>query len=188
MGEVTSHNQRGEATKALLVDILKSVTGLTILASRPSGSIYYPKYFYTNGKLDRTKFRRTVRYAQNYGYIEVRKKKGEMTLTLKDAGQARALKYSLDDIHITAPDVWDKKWRMVIFDIPEDMRLARNIFKAKLDDMGFAQIQKSVYIHAFPCHNEIGYIRSMYGLESFIRLAILDRLEGDEILRKRFGV
>lgn len=188
MTENNDHKYRYEATRQLLIDLLKTASGLTILLSRPAGSLYYPEYFFDKGEFNRTKFRRTVRYAKNAGYIDVKERGDELKLTLKDYGHEKALKYSIEDIKIIEPAVWDKKWRMVIFDIPESKRPARNIFKAKLDEMGFAQIQKSAYIHAFPCHNEIGYMRSLYSLEPYIRLAVLDKLEGDDALRKRFGV
>lgn len=188
MDQTTTRKTRNEATKQLLIDLLKTASGLTILMSRPAGSLYYPPYFYTNGKFDRTRFRRTVRHARDYGYIDVKEKKNELTITLKEAGHVRALRYTVEDIHITEPAVWDKRWRMVIFDIPETMRLARNVFKDKLDEMGFAQIQKSAYVHPYPCHNEIEFMRSLYGLESYIRMGVLEKIEGDEALRKRFGL
>jgi len=185
--EITNKRHR-EATKQLLIDLLKTASGLTILLSRPAGSMYKPEYFFKDGNFDRTKFRRTVRHAKSYGYINVKEKQEEMTITLLEAGHAKALKYSIEDIHIPEQLVWDKKWRLVIFDIPETMRLARNVFKDKLDEMGFAQIQKSAYVHPYPCHNEIEFIRSLYGLDQFIRLAVLEKLEGDDALRKRFNL
>ena len=177
-----------EATKRLLIDILKSVSGFTILLNRPAGSMYYPEYFIKNGTFDRRRFRGTIRHAKAYGYIDVKEKKDSVTITLKELGYLKALKYTIDDISIPAQDNWDKKWRLVIFDIPETMRPARNAFKAKLDEMGFAQIQKSAYVYPYPCHNEIEYIRSLYNLESYIRLGILDKLENDDALRKRFNL
>jgi len=183
-----AHNHRGEATKRLLIDLLKTASGLTIMLSKPAGSLYQPKYFFTNGSFDRTRCRRILRHAQEYGYITVKKQQNELTVSLNEAGRARAIVYSVEDIHIIEPTIWDKKWRMVLFDIPENIRASRKLFKAKLDEMGFAQIQKSVYVHPFPCHNEIEQIRSLYGLESYIRLAVIDKLEGDEALRKRFSL
>lgn len=188
MSEVTIEKHTREATKQLLIDILKSASGLTILLSRPSGSMYFPKYFLENGQFNRTKFRRTVRYAESQGYVKVKKRGDELTLSLEEVGHSKALKYSIEDIHIQDQAVWDKKWRLVIFDIPETMRPARNIFKEKLDELGFAQIQKSAYVHPYPCHNEIEYIRSLYSLEPYIRLAVIEKLENDDKLRKRFGL
>lgn len=179
---------RYEATRSLLLDLLKAACGLSILLARPSGSAYKPVNFFSNGEFDRTRFRRTIRHAKARGYIDVVEKHGEMTINLREEGRAKAMLYALEDIQITEPAIWDKKWRMVMFDIPEEMRAHRKVFKTKLDELGFAQVQKSVYLHAFPCHNEIEYIRSMYSIEQYVRLAILDRIEGDEALRKRFGV
>jgi len=186
--ENSERKYRYEATRSLLLDLLKAASGLTILLARPSGSPYKPVNFFSHGVFDRTRFRRTVRHIKSRGYVDVIEKRGEMTLTLSESGRDRAMLYALEDIQITEPAIWDKKWRMVMFDIPEEMRSQRKIFKAKLDELGFAQVQKSVYLHAFPCHNEIEYIRSMYSVGQYVRLAILDKLEGDEALRKRFGV
>lgn len=41
---------------------------------------------------------------------------------------------------------WDKKWRLVIFDIEEKQRKARDILRAKLKELGFGKWQRSVYI------------------------------------------
>jgi len=186
--ENNDRKYRYEATRGLLLDLLKAACGLSILMARPSGSMYRPVNFFSNGEFDRTRFRRTVRHAKKQGYVDVLEKQGTMTITLKELGRSKAMLYALEDIQIAEPAIWDKKWRMVIFDIPEKMRPQRKIFKAKLDELGFVQVQKSVYLHAFPCHNEIEYIRSMYSIGQYVRLAILDKIEGDEAIRKRFGV
>lgn len=41
---------------------------------------------------------------------------------------------------------WDKKWRVVIFDIPEKERKTRNFLRTKLVSLGFGELQESVYI------------------------------------------
>jgi DNA-binding transcriptional regulator PaaX len=175
-----------EATKHLLLELLEVADGITFLLSRPSDFVSKHRYFLTDGTFDRVKFRRTIRHAKNYGYIKVKGRGDTLTVGLSEAGHEKALKYSIDDVHIPEPLVWDKKWRMVMFDIPEERRLARNIFKAKLDELGFAQVQKSSYVHPYPCHNEIDFMRSLYGLDQYVRLAIIDKLEGEDELRKRF--
>src|SRR3989344_8585515 len=42
---------------------------------------------------------------------------GTVTIFLTDSGKKKALTYSLDDMKIKKPRVWDKKWRIVLFDI-----------------------------------------------------------------------
>jgi len=40
---------------------------------------------------------------------------------------------------------WDGKWRIVIFDIPEDKRKIRNVFRSRLKLWDFKPWQKSVW-------------------------------------------
>ena len=41
---------------------------------------------------------------------------------------------------------WDKKWRIVIYDIPEDKRGVRDLFRRRLKEWGFKLWQKSTWI------------------------------------------
>lgn len=44
---------------------------------------------------------------------------------------------------------WDKKWRLVIFDISEETRSTRDLLRDKLKELGFGMLQKSIYISAY---------------------------------------
>lgn len=44
---------------------------------------------------------------------------------------------------------WDRKWRIVIFDIEEEQRSIRDSFRLKLKELGFGQLQKSVWLTPF---------------------------------------
>jgi len=41
---------------------------------------------------------------------------------------------------------WDRKWRLVLFDVAEKKKRTRENLRAKLKELGFAQLQKSVWI------------------------------------------
>ena len=41
---------------------------------------------------------------------------------------------------------WDRKWRVVVFDIQEISRQTRERFRYKLKEIGFGMLQKSVFI------------------------------------------
>jgi len=45
---------------------------------------------------------------------------------------------------------WDKKWRLVTFDIPEKERQIRKSIRNRLQEMGFAYFQRSVWISPLP--------------------------------------
>lgn len=44
---------------------------------------------------------------------------------------------------------WDEKWRLVLFDIEERTKLIRDSLRRKLKQLGFAPLQKSVWISPF---------------------------------------
>lgn len=44
---------------------------------------------------------------------------------------------------------WDKKWRIVVFDIAEVSRKRRDMLRKKLEDLGFGMLQKSVWITSY---------------------------------------
>jgi|SRR3990170_8778436 len=50
---------------------------------------------------------------------------------------------------------WDKKWRLVIFDIPEKTRGVRDGVREKLKQLGFGMWQKSVYVTPHDVMNEM---------------------------------
>src|SRR3989338_8740607 len=50
---------------------------------------------------------------------------------------------------------WDKKWRVVIFDIPREFNRERDVLRGKLKEFGFYMLQESVFIFPYPCENEL---------------------------------
>lgn len=63
---------------------------------------------------------------------------------------------------------WDKKWRLVIFDIPEEMHKERIKFRKKIKALGFEMIQKSVFIFPHPCFEEISDIAASLKVSDYI--------------------
>ena len=62
---------------------------------------------------------------------------------------------SLIKFHGAIGTKWDKKWRIVIFDIPQELHNKRNIFRQKLRSMGFYMLQKSVFVFPYECREEL---------------------------------
>lgn len=50
---------------------------------------------------------------------------------------------------------WDKKWRLLIFDIEEERRIIRDLLRKKIKELGFVLWQESVYVSPFPIEKEI---------------------------------
>jgi hypothetical protein len=137
-------------------------------------------------EIDRQKLYRVIRefYALRLiRYKESPQKTIEIILT--EDGKKKALEFQLNNIHIKIPSKWDKKWRMIIFDIPEKLSFARTVFRKKIEELGFRQIQKSIYIFPFECENEINFITEIFDLRPYIRfLHVLSFTNEEEFILK----
>jgi len=69
---------------------------------------------------------------------------------------------------------WDGKWRVIIFDIPENLKSQRRIFHNKLRLLNFYQLQKSVFVYPFPCEEELGFITGYLKVGDYVDLIIAD--------------
>jgi DNA-binding transcriptional regulator PaaX len=96
---------------------------------------------------------------------------------LTAAGKELFDKNNLAKIKLVQPAVWDGKWRVVIFDIPEHMRWARNSLRRKLKELDFTLIQKSVFCCPYPCKGEIIKTSEVLGVTSYVQF-----IEGDYLL------
>ncbi|MBL7159086.1 CRISPR-associated endonuclease Cas2 [Candidatus Microgenomates bacterium] len=78
------------------------------------------------------------------GQIEKIVKNGEPFFRLTNSGRKEIVR----DFPILSMQQkkWDKKWRLVIFDIPEKKRKARDALREKLLKLGFGKWQRSIYI------------------------------------------
>lgn len=141
----------------------------------------------------RAKYRRKFVYAFNYlkkkGLIEIERENHDVYIALTKEGRKRAGKYQIDDLKIGKPKKWDKKWRVVIFDVPAVSRLIRDIFRKKLKEFGFYPLQKSIWVCPYPCKEEIKLLRDFLGLTNRqIQVLEVVKLEEDQFIRKNFNL
>lgn len=130
---------------------------------------------------------RVLRYMQSQGladYTEV--KPGKYQLTLLERGKHRAEKSEFQQLRIPRPTRWDQRWRMVLFDVPETKKQARNALSLKLKSLGFQQVQKSAWVHPFPCLQEIERIKKEYGLEDHVTLMEVTSIDQHTRLVRQF--
>lgn len=111
---------------------------------------------------------------------------GTATLILTEKGNRYALRFKIDELSIPTPPRWDKKWRVVIFDIPEKYKKAREALRNKLRDIGFLQLQKSVWIYPYPCKKEIDFIAEVFGIRPYVQYLEVIRLSNDAKLMLYF--
>ena len=112
----------------------------------------------------------------------IKEENGVCVYRLNDKGKSKIKKFILDELLVAVPGKWDKKWRLVVFDIPERWRKERRAFRLKLQEMGFYQCQKSVWIHPFPCIEEIEFLKDIFKIKPFVKLFIVDEMSDGKVL------
>lgn len=115
-------------------------------------------------------------------------KDGTSELILTEKGQRLGLRYDIDRMEIVKPASWDKKWRAVIFDIPEKEKKLRDAFRYHVKRLGFYELQKSVLIHPYECHKEIEFIIEFYDARRYIRVLEVTHIDNALHLRKKFNL
>jgi len=137
--------------------------------------------------IDERRLRETIRALYESKMVDYKENDGRtLSVILTDNGKRRALTYDLENIKIKIPKKWDGLWRMVVFDIPESEKKARDVLAKKLKQMGFYPMQKSIFIHPFPCKDEVEFISEIFQIKPYVRLIIAKETDIDIHLRKIF--
>lgn len=177
-------NKKGELAKQIL---LTSATGLAIataLLLPGSAAMFAPlaKKFKTR----KHSFVKSLSALKRDRMIDFREEGNLSKIIITDKGREKLLKYDLDTIEIKKPKKWDKIWRVVTFDVPEDKKAARNALRFKLKELRFCQLHKSVFVFPYPCLSEIQFIEEIFKVGPYINFIEAKTIEGDNWLRSKF--
>lgn len=105
---------------------------------------YRDVYGWVPRRYKRHNFGRLAKRELKTGNIEKIEKNGEIYLRITRGG--------VEEIRRDYPMLalsnrkWDRKWRIVIFDIAETAKVVRESLRLKLKELGFGMLQKSVWV------------------------------------------
>ncbi|NTW27567.1 MAG: CRISPR-associated endonuclease Cas2 [Candidatus Moranbacteria bacterium] len=180
-GKITSPIKK----KALLL----LAGGLALgLARNPRSQKYIFKTLKKDWKeINRKYLYKIVREFKDDRLIDYKEKgNGVVEIILTAKGHEMILNFNIDKIEIRKPLKWDKKWRIVFFDIPEKRRAERNVLRDKLKELGFEELQKSVFIHPYPCLDEINFITEYFQLRNLVRYGEMINISNEEEFKLKF--
>ncbi|MFZ2154055.1 MAG: hypothetical protein WAV16_02375 [Candidatus Moraniibacteriota bacterium] len=154
------------------------------------------KYFDTFNKIkkdwndiDRRTFNHSCKRLSQEKLIEERKMPdGSFKLVLTKKGKVAASELSLigSAINFKKPEKWDKRWRIVIFDIPEKDRMFRDILRQHLYALNFFKIQQSVLVSPYPYEEAILELVSLYSAERYVRVITAISIDNEKRLKAHF--
>ena len=162
----TKKFQRGELMKKVLFGV---GAGLVIgVALTMPGALLAFKPFFDGKKVSRQSFQKTYKALVRRKLVRVKKEKEKYVLEMTEAGRKRLRRYQTEDITIPVPRIWDNKWRIIVFDIPEREKAAREALRNTLLRLECYRFQDSVFVHPFECENEIDFITEVFGIQKYV--------------------
>jgi DNA-binding transcriptional regulator PaaX len=183
---VQGKSSRQNLTRAVLL-LLGSGAVLSAAILFPGLGVLYREYKKWQN-FEKRRLRETVRRLHQQKLVKVTEKDGQLLVELTEKGKTRAQSFRIDEMKIKKLTKWDGLWRVVIFDIPEKKRLARDILRDKLKQLGFYKLQKSVFVHPFPCRDEIEFIKEVYEISPDVIFLEAESLDKGGTLRSHFNI
>jgi len=178
---------KGELSKEILTGL--ALGGFIAVCFVAPNFAQVAKLFGVENSRDKWRLRRTLFNLTKEKLVEISyNKKGEEIIKITGDGEKRVLKYTYNDIKIPVPKKWDKLWRLVIFDIPEAQRRARDALTSKLRELGFYPLQKSVFIFPYECRNEIDFVCEHFKVREYVNYFLVKEPENGEYLEGWFNL
>ncbi len=142
------------------------------------------------GALTRLKYRSKgiLTRLKQKGEIEFIERDGEKYVQLTDRGE-KILDLQRKKLSLTnKPKKWDRRYRLVMFDIPEKRNNVRKLLRFEMQEVGFLRIQDSVWVYPFDCEEFIALLKADLRIGKDILYAVVEEIENDKWIRKHFNL
>jgi len=182
---IRDNYSRGELTKEILKGL--AVGGLIVASFALPNLPQVFSFFGIKNAKDRFRTKRAIESLKKQKLINLYEKGEELIMEITERGEKRVLKYKIDEIKIIRPKKWDGFWRVIMFDIPESYKRARDALSGKLKEMELYPLQKSVFVCPFECKDEIDFIGEFFNVGKFVHYFITKEMDAkDEEYLKRY--
>ena len=120
----------------------------------------------------RRKFAQLIYKAKIRGYIKIKNLKGKkaMMLTREGIGKALRANFAMEDKKKRP----DGKWLMIMFDIPQSHKKARELMRSVLGNLGYKMLQQSVWVCAYDIQEKTEKLLQFYSLEEYVKIFLIE--------------
>ena len=120
--------------------------------------------------------------------IEIRKDTRCHKIFLTTDGRKVFSRFNYEDLKIKNSKIWDRNFRVIVFDIPEIKRNARNSLREKMKELGFIKFNDSVWVYPYPCQKEIDFIANYWRIGQYVHFILARDITNRELLEKSFNL
>lgn len=132
--------------------------------------------------------KRSLHRLEKQKLVKIGEENGVQVIKITSQGRKRLIKMALDELAVEKPKIWDGRWRLVSFDLPEKLANTRKVLVEYLKAWGFYPLHESVYLHAYPCFKQVEFLREYLGVGEYVTVMIVSEIENDKLFRDFFGV
>jgi len=174
---------RDGINSALRLIGLSGLAGVAIVAPNATQGL---KFLFKKSKKNEINYQRVLVELKRQSLVHITQDGDRLHYTVTPAGAHRLQQLMLDEIKIEIPTKWDKRWRVVSFDVPVTYSKQRMAFTQKLRGYNFVMLQRSIWVHPAPCFDQIEQLASHYNIMRYctlLEVARLDELTTRKLLR-----
>ncbi len=175
-------------------DILLFLAAIGTCVFAPKAATLFKPLLKTKGcfpswqAFNRRYLKRTIARLHEQKDLKVKIQKGQSVILVTKQGRERIIKYAINELEIPKPKDWDKKWRLVVYDIDNKKKRLANLLHQHLIALGFLAFQESVFIYPYPCYQEIKFLRNYYYLNKELHYMTVCELEDEEVFKRYFDI
>ena len=187
MGVLERESKRGTRKGQLQKVILSAVATagvLSVMAVAPNAFQALSMFGFGKKGTHRYTVETSRKRLVHNGLLEYAKE-GFLKLTPK--GEAKLRQLELHEYKTKKPKRWDKKWRVLIFDIREERKNLRDKVRRTLMIIGFVRLQDSVWVYPYDCEDLVALLKADFKIGKEVLYLIVDKIENDGWLKKQFG-
>lgn len=184
---IESDNKKVRTT-LLLLGILSLPILFTVAVTAPNLFSAMGRIRSDSSSLKNARFRSALQHAQKSRYVKTVHCNNEEIISLTPKGKQYLHYHLLQKLRVTRPKIWDKKWRLVIFDISNEKTALRDFLRRKLKELHFLQIQRSVFLSPWPSRREIEFLKQALRLRREIQFMEVVFLEDEEYWKSSFKI
>ncbi len=177
----------GTFQKAMLTAVV--LGGVVVVAATIPNAAALLKYFpgYKKGAKFNYQAKSALGRLAAKGLVTFTEKGGKRFARITEKGK-RVLQMESERTILTKKRRWDRRWRVVAFDVPEKRKSVRTSLRRFMNEYGFVRLQDSVWIYPYDCEDLIALAKANFRIGADVLYMIVERLEHDKHLREHFAL
>lgn len=120
-------------------------------------------------------------YLKRSGLINLKSSEADFAASLTKKGLERLARIKFNLLKPPMQKLWNKKWWQVAADIPtKDYRIAADMFRKQIKQMGFYSLQRTLWFYPFDPRIEIQTLAEYYGIQNFVTIMEISRMDQED--------